>query len=70
MTLAAESPNALNARDMDISAQYVQIQRNTAIAAAIITHRNAQAYYLRHASGAQSAMEKSMNYGQRSAQKG
>ena len=79
---AAELLNALNARNIDISARYaltrknaaitaaITLQRNAAIAAAITTHRNAQTYHLRHASDAQPATEESINDSQRSAQKG
>jgi hypothetical protein len=54
---------------MDILAQYVQTLRHATIVTAAIIQGHAQAYHLRHVSGAQPAIEESMYHGPRNAQR-
>jgi hypothetical protein len=67
-TQAVELYNALNVKNIDILARYARIQRNAAIAAAVIIQGHAQAYHPRHASVTQPAIKESTHHGPRNAQ--
>jgi hypothetical protein len=70
MTQAAELHNALNIKNMDISAQFAQTKRHAAIAAKTTTQRYAQIYRLRHAGAAQPATEDNIHHGPENALRG